>query len=57
MKDKIVAVTSNFGLGPVGKLSSIINASGNEFEWYALGQEFDTEIFEKNKFKVTIHSP
>lgn len=54
MKDKIVAVTSNFGLGPVGKLSSIINASGNEFEWYALGQEFDTEIFEKNKFKKVL---
>lgn len=54
MKDKIVAITSNFGLGPVGKLSSIINASGDEFEWYALGQEFDTEIFEKNKFKKVL---
>lgn len=54
MKDKIVAITSNFGLGPVGKLSSIINASGDEFEWYALGQEFDTKIFEKNKFKKVL---
>lgn len=54
MKDKVIAVTSNFGLGPVGKLASIINASGNEFEWYATGQKFDTKIFDKNKFKQVL---
>lgn len=54
MKDKVVAITSNFGLGPVGKLSSIINASRDEFEWYASGQEFDTKIFDRNKFKQVL---
>lgn len=52
MKDKIVAVVSNFGLGPVGKLASIINVSKDTFEWYATGQEFDITIFnDKNVFK------
>lgn len=51
MKDRIVAITSNFGLGPVGKLASIVNESKDDFEWYACGQEFDMSIFSKNIFK------
>ncbi len=54
MKDRVIAITSNFGLGPVGKLSSIICASEGEFEWYASGQEFDTKIFDKNRFRQVL---
>lgn len=48
---KVVVATTNFGLGPVGKLSSIVNAGKNRFEWYACGQEFDMNIFDKDVFK------
>ena len=50
-KEKIVAITTNFGLGPVGKLSSIVNASSDIYEWYATGQKFDESVFKKDVFK------
>lgn len=50
-KENILAVTSCFGLGPVGKLSAIVEASKNDFNWYASGEEFDINIFnDKNIF-------
>lgn len=50
-KENILAVASCFGLGPVGKLSAIVEASKNDFNWYASGEEFDINIFnEKNIF-------
>ena len=49
-KVKILAVASAFGLGPVGKLSTIINASGNKYKWYATGPAFDVHIFGNNPF-------
>lgn len=53
MKDKINVIigTNNFGLGPVGKVSSIVNNSLDEINWYACGNEFDINIFEKGIFK------
>lgn len=48
---KILVATTNFGLGPVGKLYSIVNAGKEKFEWYACGQKFDFGIFEENIFR------
>lgn len=50
-KENVLAVTSIFGLGPVGKLSAIISAGKDEFNWFATGEEFDMNIFSKNIFK------
>ncbi len=44
-KKNILAVTSCFGLGPVGKLSAIVEASKNDFNWFAAGEEFDINVF------------
>ena len=50
-KKNILAVASCFGLGPVGKLSAIVEASKNVFNWFASGEEFDINIFnDKNVF-------
>ena len=53
-KPKILAVASAFGLGPVGKLSTIINATNGKFSWYATGPAFDLKIFDVIPF-VEIH--
>lgn len=52
-KPNVLAVTSIFGLGPVGKLSSIVYEGRNDFNWYAAGEEFDMNIFNENIFKDT----
>ena len=56
MKNKINVIigTNNFGLGPVGKVSSIVNNSLDEINWYACGNEFDLNIFKKDTFKGTL---
>lgn len=50
-KENVLAVASCFGLGPVGKLNAIVEASKNCFNWYASGEKFDINIFSKNIFK------
>lgn len=50
-KINVIIGTNNFGLGPVGKVSSIVNNSLKEINWYACGNEFDLSIFKKNTFK------
>ena len=45
MKQKIVVGCSNFGLGPVGKLSNFIEEYKDEYEWYACGEKFDLNVF------------
>ena len=55
-KINIIAGTNNFGLGPVGKLSSIVNSTRNDFNWYACGNKFDLNIFDKNIFKDILFS-
>ena len=53
-KLNVIIGTNNFGLGPVGKVSSIVNNSLNEINWYACGNEFDLNIFNKYTFKDTL---
>lgn len=55
-KINIIAGTNNFGLGPVGKLSSIVNSTKENFNWYACGNKFDLNIFEKDTFKDILFS-
>ena len=51
---KVLACASGFGLGPVGKLSSIMEKAKEMFEgnirWYACGDKIDTDILEKDLF-------
>lgn len=49
-KINVIGATNNFGLGPVGKLSSIVTATKDLYNWYACGNEFDLEIFEEAIF-------
>ena len=51
-KKSILAVTSCFGLGPVGKLSAIVEASKNDFNWFASGEEFDINVFNDKKIFI-----
>lgn len=55
-KINIIIGTNNFGLGPVGKVSSLVNSLKNKFNFYACGNEFDINIFEKNIFKDKLFS-
>ncbi len=55
-KINVIVGTNNFGLGPVGKVSSIINASKDKFNWYACGNEFDLNIFKSGTFKDKLFS-
>lgn len=43
--------TSCVGLGPVGKLVAIVNQSSDTYNWFAVGEHFDTSIFYKNIFE------
>lgn len=53
-KENILVATSCFGLGPVGKLNSIIETAKEEFNWYASGEKFDFSILDTpNIFKDT----
>ena len=53
-KINVIIGTNNFGLGPVGKVSSIVNNSLNEINWYACGNEFDLNIFKLSASKLFI---
>ena len=50
----VLACASNFGLGPTGKLASIVSKSlsimKDDIKWYASGDKIDTAIFEKDIF-------
>ena len=50
-KKNILVATSCFGLGPVGKLNTIIESSIDKYNWYASGEQFDIGIFKRNMFK------
>ena len=52
-KENVLAVTSCFGLGPVGKLNAIVDFAKDKYNWYAAGEQFDIGIFSKNIFKET----
>lgn len=46
----IIGSAVNFGLGPVGKLCTIVNELPN-LNWYACGDQFDLNIFKGDVFK------
>ena len=52
---KILACAVGFGLGPSGKLCSIVNYN-SQYEWYACGDELDLSIYKKNPFIDTCWS-
>lgn len=56
MKRNIIIGTNNFGLGPVGKVSSIVTGLSNEYNFFACGNEFDLNIFNNGIFKDTLFS-
>ena len=56
MKRNIVIGTNNFGLGPVGKVSSIITNLSDEYNFFACGNEFDLNIFKDGVFKDILFS-
>ena len=56
MKRNIIIGTNNFGLGPVGKVSSIVTGLSDEYSFFACGNEFDLNIFKDGTFKDTLFS-
>lgn len=54
MKKNIIIGTNNFGLGPVGKVSSIVAGLSDEYNFFACGNEFDLNIFKDGIFKDTL---
>ena len=56
MKRNIIIGTNNFGLGPVGKVSSIVTGLSDEYNFFACGNEFDLNIFKDGTFKDTLFS-
>ena len=56
MKRNIIIGTNNFGLGPVGKVSSIVTGLSDEYNFFACGNEFDLNIFNNGTFKDTLFS-
>ena len=56
MKKNIIIGTNNFGLGPVGKVSSIVTTLSDEYNFFACGNEFDLNIFNNGTFKDTLFS-
>ena len=56
MKRNIIIGTNNFGLGPVGKVSSIVTTLSDEYNFFACGNEFDLNIFNNGTFKDTLFS-
>ena len=56
MKRNIIIGTNNFGLGPVGKVSSIVTGLSDEYSFFACGNEFDLNIFKDGMFKDTLFS-
>lgn len=51
----VICATNNFGLGPVGKICSIVTA-GKGYDWYAVGNHFDTSIFSDGLIKECLWS-
>ena len=45
---KVLACAVGFGLGPAGKLCSIV--CKNKYEWYACGDELDLSIYKENPY-------
>ena len=56
MKRNIIIGTNNFGLGPVGKVSSIVTGLSDEYNFFACGNEFDVNIFKDGMFKDKLFS-
>lgn len=56
MKKNIIVGTNNFGLGPVGKVSSIVTSLTDEYNFFACGNEFDLNIFDDKIFKNSLFS-
>ena len=56
MKRNIIIGTNNFGLGPVGKVSSIVTSLSDEYNFFACGNEFDLNIFKDGVFKDILFS-
>lgn len=56
MKRNIIIGTNNFGLGPVGKVSSIVTGLSGEYNFFACGNEFDLNIFKNGMFKEKLFS-
>lgn len=56
MKKNIIIGTNNFGLGPVGKVSSIVTSLIDEYNFLACGNEFDLSIFKDGIFKDKLFS-
>lgn len=56
MKKNIIIGTNNFGLGPVGKVSSIVTGLSDEYNFFACGNEFDVNIFKDGMFKDKLFS-
>lgn len=46
---KVLACAVGFGLGPSGKLCSVVE-SNKKYEWYACGDELDLSVYENNPF-------
>lgn len=46
----VICATNNFGLGPAGTISSIVNGT-NDINWYCCGNIFDLSVFKENIFK------
>ena len=44
-KKNVLVATSCFGLGPVGKLNAIMEEGKDKYNWYASGEEFESNIF------------
>lgn len=56
MKRNIIIGTNNFGLGPVGKVSSIVTGLSAEYNFFACGNAFDLNIFKDGIFKDMLFS-
>ena len=52
---KVLACAVGFGLGPNGKLCSIVNYN-KKYEWYACGDKLDLSIYKENPFIDTCWS-
>lgn len=52
---KVLACAVGFGLGPAGKLCSIVNYN-QKYEWYACGDELDLSIYRQKPFIDTCWS-
>lgn len=51
----VLACAVGFGLGPSGKLCSIVNNNA-QFDWYACGDKLDLSIYKNNPYKDTCWS-